>query len=226
MDQKHIVYSDEHWRILCDLRNEAVRLMKPLTHVHIECLIYGSLARGDVHKTSDIDVFIPYLQAVTLIEAALECEGIQSISREIVQATPGYAAKGYIYTSNNCGYSFPLVPLLPSEKEFYGFAGSAKQIDLESDVRVPGVDKRLMFIQPTYDGHIEYPIQGLSGEVAKILKVDTKIVRERIRTLERRDKVGRTGVYLKRSLAPSESFSEVLENLSQNRPGLRKRLRS
>ena len=83
-----------------------------------------------------------------------------------------------------------------------------------------------MFIQPTGDGHIEYPIQGLNGEIAKILKVDQKIVRERIRTLGRREKIGRTGVYLKRSLAPSESFSEVLESLSRDRPALRKRMRS
>ena len=119
-----IVYSEKRWSLLRTLRGEAMALTRPLATAHIECLAYGSLARGDVKPTSDIDIFLPSPPAPELIEAALERAGIHASEREIVQATPGYAAKGYIYTGERRGYSFPLVRLLPAECDFYGFAGS------------------------------------------------------------------------------------------------------
>jgi len=33
--------------------------MHPLSERHIEAIAYGSIARGDVNPTSDIDIFIP-----------------------------------------------------------------------------------------------------------------------------------------------------------------------
>jgi len=166
----------------------------------------------------------PAAPAPELIEAALERAGIRASEREIIQATPGYAAKGYIYTRERRGYSFPLVRLLPAERDFYGFTGSVTLQQLEAGVRVPGVDKRLMLIEPTPSGHVESPIAGREGAVARLLGVDTRIVTERVRTLERRRSVGRTGVYLKHSLEPSEGFGEALHRLSLRRPAVRKRL--
>ncbi|MCX6656181.1 MAG: nucleotidyltransferase domain-containing protein [Candidatus Bathyarchaeota archaeon] len=219
-----VTYEEERWDLLRSLRGEAATLMHPLASIHVDCIAYGSLARGDVKPTSDVDIFIPNPPAPELVEAALEREGVRVSEREIVQATPGYAAKGYIYTKERRGFSFPLVSLLPAERDFYGFAGSIYLKQLEENLRVPGVDKRLMLIEPTKRGHVESHIAGREGEVARLLSVDSRIVRERIRTLERRRSVGRTGVYLKYSLEPNEGFGEALHRLSLHRPAVRKRL--
>ncbi|OGD58112.1 hypothetical protein A3K78_00690 [Candidatus Bathyarchaeota archaeon RBG_13_52_12] len=219
-----VTYEEERWDLLRALRGEAASLMRPLVSIHVDCIAYGSLARGDVKPTSDVDIFIPNPPVPELVEAALEREGVKASEREIVQATPGYAAKGYIYTKERQGYSFPLVSLLPAERDFYSFAGSIYLKQLEADLRVPGVDKRLMLIEPTKRGHVESPIAGREGEVARLLGVDLRIVRERVRTLERRRSVGRTGVYLKYSLEPTEGFGEALHRLSLHRPAVRKRL--
>jgi predicted nucleotidyltransferase len=218
-----VTYEEERWELLKSLRGEAIDLMRPLAAVHVDCVAYGSLARGDVKPTSDVDIFIPNPPAPELVEAALERVGIRLSEREIVQATPGYAAKGYIYTEERRGYSFPLVKLLPAERDFYSFAGSISLKRLEADLRVPGVDKRLMLIEPTSRGHVESHIAGKEGEVARLLNVDLRIVTERVRTLERRRTVGRTGVYLKYSLEPNEGFGEALHRLSLRRPAVRKR---
>jgi uncharacterized protein len=219
-----VTYEEKRWELLKSLRGEAIALMRPLASVHVDCVAYGSLARGDVKPTSDVDIFIPNPPAPELVEAALERVGIRVSEREIVQATPGYAAKGYLYTEERRGYSFPLVSLLPAERDFYSFAGSISLHRLEADLRVPGVDKRLMLIEPTRRGHVESPIAGREGEVARLLSVDLRIVAERVRTLERRRSVGRTGVYLKYSLEPNEGFGEALHRLSLRRPAVRKRL--
>jgi predicted nucleotidyltransferase len=223
-DRVEVEYGDERWCLLRALRAEAIILMRPLASVHIECLAYGSLARGDVKPTSDVDIFIPNPPASELVEAVLDRSGIRVEEREIVQATPGYAAKGYMYTGERRGYSFPMMRLLPAEREFYGFAGSVNLSQLEDEVRVPGVDKRLMLIEPTKQGHLESPITGREGEVAKFLDVDTRIVLERVRTLGRRRVVGRTGVFMKHTLEPGESFGEALHELSLRRPAVRKRM--
>ena len=224
-ERMEVRYAEERWRLLKGLRSMAAEMMRPLDYVHVETLVYGSIARGDVSPGSDIDIFIPSPPAPAIIEAALDRAGITPASREIVQATPSYAAKAYIYLDDLRGYSFPLVDLRPNESEFYAFAGSLSLARLEEGVRVPGVDKRLMLIEPTAEGHVESPIASSEGRVAKLLGVDTRIVRERVRTLERRRRVGRTGVYLKRALSPEEGFGEVFRELSRSRPALRRRLR-
>jgi predicted nucleotidyltransferase len=61
--------------------------------------------------------------------------------------------------------------------------------------------------------------------VAARLGVDIRVVLERVRTLERRGRVGRTGVYVKRELAPDEDVSTVFMELAEGRPALRRRLR-
>jgi len=223
-ERGEVVYDEGRWVFLRSLRSEAAALMRPLAAAHIECLIYGSLARGDVKPTSDVDIFVPSPPAPELVEATLERAGIRAAEREIVQATPGYAAKGYIYTGDRRGYSFPLVRLLPAERDFYDFAGSITLQQLDAGVRVPGVDKRLMLIEPAPCGHVESPVAGREGQVARLLGVDTRIVSERVRTLERRRSVGRTGVFLKHSLEPGEGFGEALHRLSLGRPAVRKRM--
>jgi len=124
-ERVEIVYDRGRWRLFNAMRREAAAMMAPLRAAHIDCLAYGSLARGDVSDGSDIDVFIPGQQSPTIVEAALERHGVRPTGREIVQATPGYAAKAYIYTAELRGYSLPLVELRPTEREFYSFAGES-----------------------------------------------------------------------------------------------------
>lgn len=225
MQGVQVDYSEKHWKTLKKLRSDAASMMKPLVDTHTYCLVYGSIARGDVSETSDIDVYLPTPPSSTIIEAALESHGSRYTRREIVQATPSYAAKAYIYLDDLKSYSFPLVPLRPSEADFTGFAGKIDYDQLREDMRVPGVNKDLVFIDPNETGHMETPIRGIEGIVAKKLGVDTRIVYQRERTLERREKVGRTGVYIKRELSPDESFGAVFNELARNDSAIRRRLR-
>jgi predicted nucleotidyltransferase len=224
-DNIEVEYTREHWELLRRLRDEAKALTRPLVEAHIEALVYGSIARGDVHTGSDVDVFIPSPPSPTILETLIERTGIGSTHREIIQATPTYAAKGYIHVDDNRSYSFPLVQLRTHEREFYDFAGSLTPRQLRDGARVPGVDKHLRLITPTETGHTEAPIQGREGSVAKTLGVGVSIVLDRVRTLQRRERIGRTGVYIKRPLAPDETFGDVYQQLARTRPALRRRMR-
>ncbi len=225
MDELHVEYTEDHWHVLRLLRAEAAEMMKPLYEAHIEAVVYGSIARGDVSEGSDVDVWMPSPPSPTFVQAILERRGVHISRREIIQATPSYAAKAYLYTEPDRGYSLPLVKLRASEAEFYRYAGSLGYRQLRADARVPGVDKRLMLIEPTETGHRESSVQGREGYVAGLLGVETRIVQERVRTLERREKVGRTGVYIKRVLADDEDFGVVFRQLTASKPALRRRIR-
>jgi predicted nucleotidyltransferase len=220
-----VTYDEERWTLLRRLRSEAEGMMRPITVHHLEALAYGSVARGDVSEGSDIDIFIPKPPSPSILETLIERAGITVSHREIIQATPTYAAKGYVHVGEDRSYSFPLVELRTVEREFYSFAGSVNLSQLEGCVRVPGVDKRLMLIEPTEGGHAESPVPGREGLVAKTLGVGVTAVLDRVRTLRRRERVGRTGLYLQRTLAPEESFGDVYRQLARRRPPLRRRMR-
>ena len=222
-DTIHVKYTPQHWALLERLREEARALLRPLADAHVEALVYGSIARGDVHPGSDVDAFIPNPPAT--LEALMERHGIRATHREIVQATPTYAPKAYVYTAEDRSYSFPLVRLRPHEREFYSYAGSLTHAGLREGARAPGVDKRLRLIEPREDGHTETPVPGREGAVARRLGVGVTTVQDRVRTLQRRERVGRTGVYIKRALAPDETFGQTLQELARTRPPLRRRLR-
>ncbi|MBT7915590.1 DNA polymerase subunit beta [Candidatus Bathyarchaeota archaeon] len=221
-----VVYSERHWEILGEQRARAASIMRPLHDSHIHCTVYGSMARGDTSESSDIDVFIPTPPSPTMIEAILESSGIRYQERQIIQATPSYAAKGYIIIDDMHGYSFPLVDMRPNEAEFTRFAGQVSLTDLENKLRVPGINKELRLIEPTNVGHNETAVQGIEGIVARKLGVDIRIVNERVRALKRREKVGRTGVFIKRDLSPDETFSSVFQELVRSKPALRRRIRN
>jgi predicted nucleotidyltransferase len=50
--------------------------MKTLEALHPESLVHGSIARGDVSKSSDIDIFIPAQISSFSLETTLEKAGI------------------------------------------------------------------------------------------------------------------------------------------------------
>jgi hypothetical protein len=219
-----VLYDEDRWCLLKELRAYAIGLMKALQQMKIYSIVHGSVARGDVTYKSDVDVFVPYTIPYYLVEEALNVAGITVRQKVIVQATPSYAVKGYLEIDERTAVSFPLSKLRGAEYDFYKFGGCIDLTGLNQKKRVLGVDKRLMLIEPTPRGHIESSIIGREEIVAKLLNVSVRIVRERVRTLLRRERVGRTGVFLKKILKPNEDFGSVLKGLARDIPSLRKRL--
>jgi predicted nucleotidyltransferase len=111
------------------------------------------------------------------------------------------------------------------ESEFFTFGGEVNLEQLKAEVRVAGVDKRLMLIEPNARGHIESSIVGREEEVARILGVSVQTVRDRVRALLKRDEVGRTGVFMKRELSADETFEMVLRRLASKNPALRRKVK-
>jgi len=220
-----VIYDEGRWRLLAALRARAAEVMETLEARGISCIVHGSVARGDVKPTSDVDVFVPNPPASAVIEAALELAGFKPMRRLLVQATPAYVPKAYIEIDERTCVSFPLAKMRPVEWEFYAFGGKLDLRGLKAGLRVPGVDKRLMLIEPTERGHVESSIIGREGEVAKLLGISVQAVMDRVRALLRRDEEGHTGVFLKRELAPGESFEAVLADLAARNPVIRRRLR-
>ncbi len=224
-ERLEVFYSAEHWSLLTDLRAKAIEIMEALESAHIFCIVHGSIARGDVSPKSDIDVFIPQIFPSFTIENALRRFGLPISRRVLVQATPSYSIKGYIEIDEQRCVSFPLSRMRNIEREFYRFGGEATLSMLKKGLRVPGVDKRLMLIEPTERGHIESSIMGQEERVAKLLRISVDTVLDRVRALLRRDRVGRTGLFIERELSPDESFESVLKRLADTNPAVRRRLR-
>ena len=223
-DGRDVVYDDRRWRLLRSLRLKCLSLMEVLWNRNIDAIVHGSMARGDVSARSDVDVFIPSMMQPYMIELALRDGGIEVQKRYIVQATPFYAVKGCIEIDDRTTVSFPLSKFTDTELDFYRFGGSLTLEALKKDLRVPGVSKKLMLVEPTAEGHVETHVVGRESFVAKRLNVGLAIVKERVRTLLRRKKIGRTGVFIKRDLMKDEDFGSALRNLIREKPPLRRRV--
>ncbi|MEM3616990.1 MAG: nucleotidyltransferase domain-containing protein [Candidatus Bathyarchaeia archaeon] len=221
-----VVYSAERWALLERLRAKALSLMETLAKFNIETITHGSVARGDVTEKSDVDIFIPHPPSSFLIETALEQARISINRRLIVQATPAYAMKGYIEIDERTSVTFPLMNMRKIEREFYKFGGEAAPKTLKTGKRVAGVDKRLMLIEPTEKGHRESGVVGQEEHVAKILRISVETVLDRVHALLRRNEVGRTGVFLERELTEGETFELALKKLAEEKPAVRRRLKT
>ena len=224
-ERVEVIYDKKRWKLLRELRSKTVQTMEILEKFHLRSIVHGSIARGDVSETSDIDIFLPYPPSSYIIETTLERSGVPVNRRIVVQATPLYAVKGYIEIDKQRCISFPLAKLRPVEKDFYKFGGEASLSMLRKDVRVPGVDKRLMLIEPTSEGHVESAVVGREEVVANLLGVSLNTVLDRVHALLRRDEVGRTGVFIERELSPDETFELVLKKLADQNPAVRRRLK-
>jgi predicted nucleotidyltransferase len=220
-----VVYDTEHWALLQEFREKTKQVMAALNTLHLQTLVHGSVARGDVNKNSDVDIFIREPPSSFLVETALEKAQIPVNSRVLVQATPTYAVKAYIELDPATSVSFPLMRLRKVETEFYRFGGEANLNQLNSCVRVAGVDKRLMLIEPTERGHVESSIVGREEQTARTLGVSVETVRDRVRALLKRDEVGRTGVFIKRELAADETFELALKRLADENPAVRRKMK-
>lgn len=220
-----VVYDRKRWDLLKELRSNTIQIMNALDKFHLYSIVHGSIARGDVSEKSDIDVFLPDAPSSFIIESALENADFSINQRVIVQATPLYAVKGYIKIDEQKCVSFPLLKLRPSERFFYKFGGEATLEILGDNARVLGVDKRLMLIEPTQEGHVESTVIGQEEKVARLLGISVDTVRERVHTLLRRDEVGRTGVFIEKELSPDETFELALKKLAEKNPAVRRRFR-
>lgn len=224
-ERLEIVYDERHWKLLGKLRSRAVQIMEVLDSCHMPSIVHGSIARGDVSETSDIDVFIGDPSSSFAIETTLERANIPTNRRVVMQATPLYAPKGYIEIDQQRSVSFPLVKLRHVERDFYKFSGEASLSTIKQDMRVSGVDKRLMLIEPTLKGHVESSIVCREETVAHLLGVSLNTVLDRVHALLRRNEVGRTGVFIEKELSPDETFEMALKKLADQNPAVRRRLK-
>jgi predicted nucleotidyltransferase len=212
-----IVYDDGHWDLFHRLRDEAFEFQKKLP---TKSYIFGSLARGDVHPKSDIDIVL--FETIPSYQVELN---INFQSREIVQATPNALIKAHIHVTHNLTITFPMVNMTDLEMDFYRFSGCYRYDSAEKNKRVPGVSKRLILVEPTSVGHVERSILDAPHESSKILGVSADIIQERIRVLTRRDKVGRTGVFLRADVGEGESFEERLQAIASRNNYVRRMLK-
>ncbi|MBE8540236.1 nucleotidyltransferase domain-containing protein [Geoglobus acetivorans] len=221
--RKRVRYSHDRWKLLAEKRKIAEEIMDTLESHGIPSIVYGSVARGDVKKSSDVDIFIPLNIPSYKVELALRDFSI--LERRIIQATPNYAIKGEI-ALDMANVSFPLVKMRDKELDFYRFGGFLDLDMLRRDERVAGVDKRLMLIVPVKDGHMEIPANEMDkSELADYLGVGIEIVEERFRVLERRREIGRTGVFVNEPVPEFESFESHLSSLALENVFLRRRMK-
>lgn len=224
-ESKEVTYNAQHWTLLKKFRQKTMQIMEVLEKAHLESIVHGSIARGDVNKKSDIDIFVPYQISSFSVETALEKAGMPIHRRLIVQATPTYAMKAYVEIGENTSISFPLMKMRRVEREFYKFSGEITLENLRNDSRVCGVDKRLVLIEPTKWGHRESTIIGREEQIAKLLKISLETVLDRVHALLRRDEVGRTGVFIEKELSNDETSELALKRLAEQNPAIRRRLK-
>ncbi len=221
-----VYYDEERWKLLEEKRAKAVEIVRALSRLRATVIVHGSLARGDVKPSSDVDVVVVDPVPPSLVEVALEDSGFRVVYREIVQATPSYTPKVYFYLDHEEErvVSVPLAPLRPREREFYRWGGEVSLDDLLRGRRVPGVSKDLVLIVPTEWGHVEVEVEGNEHLVARMVGVSIETVMERVRVLSRRRRHGRTGVFIKEPVPPGRSVEEVVSELASRNPFFRARL--
>ncbi|MBO3802219.1 MAG: nucleotidyltransferase domain-containing protein [Thermoproteota archaeon] len=216
---KEIIYDQLRWEILREKRKIAEEILSSLADGNLNGNTHGSLARGDVNEESDIDIYLTEYVPSYKVELLLEKRNYRIYKKEIIQATPKSSPKVYFYldSKEKIVVSFPLAKLTKNEYEFYKFGGIANYEEILTNKRKKGVDKRLMLIVPTEKGHIEYSIIGREDEVAKELEISINTILERKNLLLRRDKIGRTGTFLKVEVYNNQTVEEAaLKLISMN----------
>jgi len=219
-----ITYSKYNWSLLKKKRDNAKKLLEMFVKEGLNPFLYGSIARGDVHESSDIDLVFTQKIPSFQIEYILNKRGYENYFREIIMATPLDSIKLYIYLSELESITLPISGLSKGNLEFYTFGGKITLKDIKSETRIAGIDKRLVLIKPNQYGHEENSIIGNEALAAKTVGVSIDTVNERKRVLLRREKFGRTGVFLRRKLNINESTEKVLKDLAKKKSIIRKKL--
>jgi predicted nucleotidyltransferase len=222
---REVLYDKRRWTLLKGLRLGAIKTMEVLERANLYAIAHGSVARGDVSSKSDVDIFILDPPSSFKIETVLERAGVTVSRRFLIQPTPYYAIKAYLEVNEKQSISFPLVKMHRVEREFYQFGGEATLGLLVGKARVMGVDKRLMLIEPTEDGHFENSIVGRESETAKLLGISRETVLDRVHAMLRRNESGRTGLFVERVVPLGETFEMALKRLAERKPEVRRRLK-
>jgi predicted nucleotidyltransferase len=217
-DPVGVRYTPERFATLDEKRARARPYLRALP---VGTKVFGSVARGDVRPASDIDLEVPYGGASFTLEVALSGLPDPCLGRSLIQATPNSVVKA-LWNFGEVTVALALTPPTPIEEGFSRFGGAVDLKDIEAGKRVPGVDKRLLLIEPTREGHIESSVANRAGQAAKVLAVARDVVEGRIRVLRRRSASGRTGVYLTRTLDDGESPEGALEALKDADPAVRR----
>ncbi len=215
---KEVRYSDERWKLLEELRKKARRVVETLSNLGLEGWVHGSVARGDVRKGSDVDVFVPQPVSPHTVDALVESAPYEVLKVVATLPTPRDCVRVKVKMEGDVEVTVPVTTPSDRELEFYDFSGKLTPEALDRDERVPGVNKQLRMIEPRPWGHVEYSILGREGEVASKLGISVQLVNERIKALTRRDKVGVQGVHAKVEGRPGEPTVELLRRLARSNP--------
>ncbi|MFX0021373.1 MAG: nucleotidyltransferase domain-containing protein [Candidatus Hermodarchaeota archaeon] len=218
------IYSKEDWTLLQKKRERAINLLYMFVKEGFNPYLHGSIARGDVHENSDIDLIFFHQIPPFQIELVLDKNGFKNYFREIIMATPSDSVKFYIHLSEIECITLPLSKFEKKTMEFYDFGGKMDLHQLKMDIRVSGIDKRLVLIKPNSQGHEEISIIGNEANAAKEVGISIDTLNERKKVLLRREKYGRTGVFLKRPIQMSESTEDILQKLAKRKSIIRKKL--
>ena len=119
-DPIEIKYSPRQWDILSTMRRKACDIVAILS---IPSCVYGSLARGDVHSRSDIDIIVYSVEPTFLIDTALEMADLTP-ERVLVQACPNTVPKAVWNLRDEVSITVPLLGLSRREMEFFSFGGN------------------------------------------------------------------------------------------------------
>ncbi|MFO7797213.1 MAG: nucleotidyltransferase domain-containing protein [Promethearchaeati archaeon] len=219
-----VKYSKKHWKLLEEKRKQAKKLLKLFKKNNLFPFVYGSVARGDVDQYSDIDIIFLHKIPTYKIDFILNQNNYENYRRELIMATPGDSIKLYIYLNELTAITIPLTKLYKTSLEFYDFGGKINYEHLINNERVPGIDKRLVLINPLPKGHEELSILNNESIAAKKVGVSIDTINERKRVLLRREEHGRTGVFLKRELSLEESPEAVLTKLARENSIIRRKI--
>jgi len=217
-----IQYTEDDWTLLSSKRNRAIEILEMFKQFNP--FVYGSIARGNVHKESDIDVIFLNQIPTFQVEIILEKNGYTNYLREIIMATPQDSIRLYIHLNELECITIPLSKMEKKKLEFYDFGGKINLSKLKEGTRVPGIDKRLVLIVPNKEGHEEFSVINRENTAANQVGISISAINERKKVLLRREKHGRTGVFLKRELGRDETTEEVLKELANKKSFVRKKL--
>jgi predicted nucleotidyltransferase len=151
-------------------------------------------------------------------------EEFSEADRRIIMGTPNSTIKGLLTLNTNISLSFPLTSPKEREIDFYRFSGLIYLRGLTKDIRVPGVTKKLVFIEPKPEGYWYSSLLRYKKRAMKCLDVSQRMIDERIRVLTRRNKIGRTGLFLDYSLPPDFNFEQALHHLGSQNPIIRNKI--
>ena len=112
-DSREVSYDESRWNTFQRLRKRTLEVMQQIETTGAKPLVHGSVARGDVTDSSDIDIIIPH----TISSYKLELVLGTPLHRELVQATPSMVLKGHIHLEGDVVVSFPMFKLMSREEE-------------------------------------------------------------------------------------------------------------